>query len=87
MADACPNPALAFFTKFIFSLLARMIIREKLHPDTHISSNHSQQGLDYHQALLMAFRERNPDKARQVMIEHMESAESFMLNISRSKTS
>ena len=86
MADACPNPVLAFFTKFILSLLARIIIHEELNPDPHISSHHSQQGLDYHQALLMAFRERNPDKARQVMIEHMESAESFMLNISRSKT-
>ena len=86
MADACPNPVLAFFTKFILSLLVRIIIHEELNPDRHVSSHHSQQGLDYHQALLMAFRERNPYKARQVMIEHMESAESFMLNMSRSKT-
>ena len=87
MADSCPNPVLAFFTKFILSLLARIIIHEELNPDPDTSAQHSQQGLDYHQALLLAFRERNPQKARQVMIEHMESAESFMLNINRPKTS
>lgn len=85
MADVCPNPVLAFFTKFILSLLARIIIHEELNPDPQTSSQHSQQGFDYHQALLMAFRERNPQRARQVMIEHMESAESFMLHTSRPK--
>ena len=63
MADACPNPVLAFFTKFILSLLARIIIHEELNPNPQTSSEHSQQGFDYHQALLMAFRERNPQKA------------------------
>ena len=87
MANACPNPVLAFFTKFILSLRACINIHEELNPDPQTSSHHNQQGFDYHQALLMAFRERNPQKARQVMIEHMESAESFMMHISRPKTS
>ena len=76
-----------YFTKFILSLLARINIHEELNPDPQTSSHHNQQGFDYHQVLLMAFRERNPQRARQVLIEHMESAESFMMNISRPKTS
>ena len=87
MADAWPNPVLAFFTKFILCLLARINIHEELNPDPQTSSHHNQQGFDYHQALLMAFRERNLQRAMQVMVEHMESAESFMLHISRPKTS
>ncbi|MGA1599234.1 MAG: FadR/GntR family transcriptional regulator [bacterium] len=79
LADACPNPVLSFFAKFILSLLARIIIHEDMTPDPQISERHSQQGLDYHQALLQAFRARDPESARQVMIEHMEAAESFML--------
>ena len=87
MADAWPNPVLAFFTKFILSLLARINIHEELNPDPQTSSHHNQQGFDYHQALLMAFWERNLQRAMQVMVEHMESAESFMMNTSRPKTS
>ena len=62
-------------------------MHEKLNPDPQTSSQQSQQGFDYHQALLMAFRERNPQRARQVMIEHMESAETFVLYVSGPKTS
>ncbi len=84
LADACPNPVLSFFAKFILSLLARIFIHEEMDSDPSISEQHRQHGVDYHRNLLEAFRARNPEMARQVMIEHMESAEAFMLQCNAS---
>jgi|TARA_B100000315_G_scaffold118998_1_gene109028 DNA-binding FadR family transcriptional regulator len=80
LADACPNPILSFFAKFILSLLARLFIQEQLNPDPELSKKHQINGVNYHQKLMQALRDDSPEKVRQLMTEHMESAEIFALN-------
>ena len=80
LADACPNPVLSFFAKFILSLLARLFIQEQLNPDPELSKKHQMNGVNYHQNLLQALKDGSPDTARQLMTEHMESAEMYALS-------
>ena len=37
-------------------------------------------GVNYHQILLQALKDGSPDTARQLMTEHMESAEMYALS-------
>ena len=80
LADACPNPVLSFFAKFILSPLARLFIQEQLNPDPELSKKHQMNGVNYHQNLLQALKDGSPDTARQLMTEHMESAEMYALS-------
>ncbi len=85
LADACPNPILSFFAKFILSLLARLFIQEQLNPDPELRKKHQMNGVNFHQMLLQSLRDNSPEKARQLMTEHMESAEMYALDCIVSK--
>ena len=80
LADACPNPILSFFAKFILSLLARLFLLEQLNSDPELSKNHQMNGVNYHLMLLQALRDGSHEKARKLMTEHMESAEIYALS-------
>ena len=80
LADACPNPVLSFFAKFILSLLARLFIQEQLYPDPELSKKHQMNGVNYHLNLLQALKDGSPDTAGQLMTEHMESAEMYAMS-------
>ena len=44
------------------------------------SNEGRQTGVNYHQNLLQALKDGSPDTARQLMTEHMESAEMYALS-------
>lgn len=78
LADACPNPVLAFYCRFINTLLKNMAVCRKIY-----QTPQHELGLQahvYHRQLVDAFREGDRRLARQAMYEHMVAAESILLD-------
>lgn len=75
LAQRCNNALLSFIGRFLNDMIRDLVIFKKsaLPEQREFScSNH-----DYHKRLLEAFRAGNADEARQLMHDHMKSAEHF----------
>ncbi|MFC6672014.1 FadR/GntR family transcriptional regulator [Marinobacterium aestuariivivens] len=79
LAERCTNPLLAFIGRFLNDLIRDLVIfkKAKLPEQREFSCAN----LEYHQQLLGAFRERDAERARALMLEHMRSAQAFNIEL------
>ncbi|SFC48678.1 DNA-binding transcriptional regulator, FadR family [Marinospirillum celere] len=75
LAERCPDPLLAFIGRFLNDLIKDLVIYQKVHLPEQVEF--SKDNLEYHRKLLVAFREESTEQVRQLMYEHMLSAEKF----------
>ena len=74
LSESCPNPVLAFVCRFLNELLTDlMVYKNALDRDQFGTAN-----VDYHSKLLTAFKSGRADRARRLMTEHMQDAETHM---------
>jgi DNA-binding FadR family transcriptional regulator len=72
LADACPNLLLGFVCRFINSLMLDWVVLNRTYVDAH--DDFTAGNVNYHDALLAAFRRRDRDEVRRLMQEHMDDA-------------
>jgi len=77
LADACPNPMLGFYCRFINSMLKNLAVCEAIYDEPQAEL--TRQGHDYHTRLLQALRDGERATARRLMREHIADAEKLML--------
>ncbi|GGO80224.1 transcriptional regulator [Marinobacterium nitratireducens] len=79
LAERCGNPLLAFIGRFLNDLIRDLVIFKKAQlPEQR---EFSCANLEYHQQLMAAFRDRDAERARTLMQEHMRSAEHFNIEL------
>lgn len=79
LADRCGNPILGFMGRFLNDLLKDLVIYKKVQLPEQIEF--SKANLQYHLQLVEAFKVRDKAKVRQLMFEHMQSAEAFNIEL------
>lgn len=79
LAERCPDPLLAFVGRFLNDLIKDLVIYKKVQLPEQVEF--SQDNYFYHRALIAAYRERNAEKVRQLMQEHMCSAERYNIEL------
>lgn len=77
LADACPNPVLAFYCRFVNGLLKNLAVVQKIYvtPQPELADR----GREYHLSLIEAFRAEDREAVRRVMHAHMIEAERIMV--------
>ncbi|ANG63794.1 GntR family transcriptional regulator [Marinobacterium aestuarii] len=79
LAERCTNPLLAFIGRFLNDLIRDLVIFKKARlPEQR---EFSCANLDYHRQLMGAFRARDAEQARALMLQHMRSAEHFNIEL------
>ncbi|MBV1789837.1 FCD domain-containing protein [Marinobacterium sp. D7] len=79
LAQRCDNAMLAFIGRFLNDMIRDLVIFKKSAlPEQH---EFSCANLAYHQQLLQAFHAKDAERARQLMHEHMKSAEHFNIEL------
>lgn len=76
LAQACPNPLLAFVCQFLNDMLRDLVVIKKAYKPERKKFDRANQ--DYHRKLIDAYRERDTDQVRKLMSEHMGDAEHHM---------
>jgi len=76
LVDYCPNPVLAFMCRFMQRLLRDLTVCRKIYDIPNPELRES--GLSYQVRLLRALRRDDKDAAREVMQEHMRTAQRYM---------
>lgn len=77
LAEACPNPLLAFMARFLNDLLRDLVVLKKAYlPERH---QFSEANVDYHRRILAAIKQEDEAAVRELMSEHMCDAERNML--------
>jgi GntR family transcriptional repressor for pyruvate dehydrogenase complex len=81
LIEACPNPLLGLVCRFvneaIRSAIGRMDEQHAVHHEK--SAVFTAENIDFHKQLLVAFRSGDATEARRVMLEHVLSAECFVV--------
>ncbi|MEA4839274.1 MAG: FCD domain-containing protein [Rhodospirillaceae bacterium] len=76
LADACPNPLLAFIGRFLNGMLRDLVVFKGAYkPERH---QFSEANVSYHRLLLEAYRQGDGDRVQRIMTEHMKDAEGHM---------
>ena len=75
LAERCPDPLLAFIGRFLNDLIKDLVIYQKVHLPEQVEF--SRENLSYHRRLLAAYRAEDADTVRELMYQHMLSAERF----------
>ncbi len=79
LAERCGNPILGFIGHFLNDMIKDLVIYKKMQlPEQH---EFSCANLHYHQALIKALRAKNKTLVQQLMLEHMQSAHQFNLEL------
>lgn len=77
LADACGNPLLAFLGRFLNDMLRDLVVLKRAYaPERH---QFGEENVDFHRQLMIAFRNRDGVAVRQLMSDHMISAEGHMV--------
>ena len=76
LAELCPNRVLGFVCGFLQNLLRSLSICRRIYDKPNPKLRES--GLNYQVRLLSAFRDGDADAAREVMYQHMCSAQRYM---------
>ncbi|SFX54289.1 FadR/GntR family transcriptional regulator [Marinospirillum alkaliphilum] len=79
LAERCPDPLLAFIGRFLNDLIKDLVIYKKVELPEQV--DFSRENLFYHRELIKAFRAGDAAKVRQLMAEHMASAERFNVEL------
>ena len=76
LVDCCPNPVLAFICRFLQSLLRDLTVCKRIYevPNPDLRET----GLTYQVRLLRALRREDAEAAREILFEHMCTAQRFM---------
>lgn len=77
LAAACPNPALAFFVRYLSTVMKTLAVCRRIYAEP--APDMAQASLDWHRALLDALRREDAGEARRLMAEHMADSERRML--------
>ncbi len=76
LADACPNPLLAFIGRFLNDMLRDLVVLKQAYkPERH---QFGEANVGYHRRLLLAYRVQDATQVRALMLEHMRDAERHM---------
>ncbi|MGE4528268.1 MAG: FadR/GntR family transcriptional regulator [Rhodospirillaceae bacterium] len=76
LADACPNPLLAFVGRFLNDMLRDLVtLKQAYKPERR---QFSEANVDYHRRLMAAYRAEDAEQVRVLMLEHMRDAEQHM---------
>lgn len=84
LAERCPNPLIRFSCRFINSLIKKGFVYQQL-----FGSSDGREKIDNmeamvadgntaHRALIAAFRARDPERARRLMLDHMQEAHAHL---------
>lgn len=84
LAELCPNPALGLFCSFLQKLLREMTVCRRIYDAPHPELRDT--ALHYQLRLMRALRAGDAEAARQIMTNHMEAAEAYMLRMEASVT-
>ncbi len=76
LAEQAENPLLGFVIDFMVNLLSDLTVYRRLYSPPNVEL--WQQGHDHQQALVKALRDGDPDAARAIMSDHMETAWKLM---------
>jgi DNA-binding FadR family transcriptional regulator len=77
LAEACPNPLLGFYCRFINRLLKNLMVCQEIYERDN--SELTAHGHEYHVALLQAYRDGDPGRVHGLMDEHIAEAERIMM--------
>jgi DNA-binding FadR family transcriptional regulator len=76
LADACPNPLLAFIGRFLNEMLRDLVeLKQAYKPERR---QFGEANVDYHRRLLLAYRVQDATQVRALMLSHMRDAERHM---------
>jgi len=76
LVDYCPNPVLGFMCRFLQSLLRELTVCKRIYEEPIPDLRES--GLSYQVRLLRALRRGDAAAAREIMFEHMCTAQRYM---------
>ncbi|WP_286788470.1 MULTISPECIES: FadR/GntR family transcriptional regulator [unclassified Pseudomonas] len=76
LAERCANPLLGFMSRFMNDMLRDLVVLKKAYLPSRDAFGES--NVNYHQALLQAWRVKDEAAVRQLMHEHMCDAEQHM---------
>lgn len=76
LAEACPNPLLAFMCRFLDDMLRDLVVIKKAYIPERKQFDRANH--DYHRRLIDAYRREDPLEVRRLMAEHMADAEHHM---------
>jgi DNA-binding FadR family transcriptional regulator len=79
LANACPNPFLAFFCRFINDVILHFIVLKKFGPTLRI--NFAKSNLKYHISLVKAYQKEDRQRVRKLMEDHMNDAAKFIAGV------
>lgn len=76
LVDYCPNPVLGFMCRFLQSLLRELTVCKRIYEEPIPDLRES--GVSYQARLLRALRREDAEAAREIMFEHMCTAQRYM---------
>ncbi|GAB2793770.1 FadR/GntR family transcriptional regulator [Halomonas shantousis] len=79
LAQRCPDPLLSFIGRFLNDMIRDLVIFKKTRLPEQLEF--SQANLHDHRALIQALRARDTVRVRQLMAEHMATAEHFNIEL------
>lgn len=79
LAEACDDPLLSFFCRFINGLIRDLVIYRKVLLPEQVEFSRS--NLEHHRALIVAYRAQDVAAVTDIMRRHMEDAERFNLEL------
>ncbi len=77
LTECCPNPLLRFMSHFVNDFLRDLVILKKAYRPERRAFDRA--NIDYHVALLEALVDRDPERVRLLMDEHMRDAEAHLV--------
>jgi DNA-binding FadR family transcriptional regulator len=79
LAQACPNPILAFLGRFLNDVLRDLVAMSEAdfvrHEEFRVAN------CDHHRRLIEALRAEDAQTVRAVMLDHMQQAEAYMVEL------
>ena len=76
LSEACPNRLLGLYSRLINGLLKNLAVCGKIYDQPH--PNLGRRAHYFHSELVDAYMAENAERVRELMIEHMNEAESYM---------
>jgi DNA-binding FadR family transcriptional regulator len=79
LANACPNPFLAFLYRFINDVILHFIVLKKFGPT--LRTNFAKSNLKCHISLVKAYQKEDRQRVRKLMEDHMNDAAKFIAGV------
>lgn len=79
LAELSPNPVLGLYCGFLQTLLREMVVCRRIYDAPHPELRDT--ALHYQIRLMRALRAEDADAAREIMAEHMEAAQAYMVKM------